>query len=315
MKTTKFSLMLCIALISTVLFTACSDEIAQQSQGEVTFSMTDAPSDDAQVEGVFVTVAEIKMDGKVVGDFQANQTIDLMAYQNGNVKSIGTYKLDASAYTTLTLVLNTETDANGEAPGCYVKKTDGTKVSLGANGQTRKEITITKNVDVAAEARTEVVIDFDLRKAIKYADNQQKDSWEFVTDNELTAAIRVREKEASGRITGKIDGSNNYDKMLVFCYKRGEFDENTETQAQGESNIRFKNCETSAEVDASGNFTLAFLEAGTYEIHVEGYNENQSTGEMEAQARLSLESSIGAVIFDNSIDVSANSSTQLNLKL
>src|SRR5258708_29601433 len=79
-------------------------------KGEAEFQITDAPSDDASIQGVFVTVADVKVDGQSLSGF-TKQTIDLKAYQQGSTKLLGTAQFNAKAYSNVTLVLDTDLDA------------------------------------------------------------------------------------------------------------------------------------------------------------------------------------------------------------
>src|SRR5688572_27253765 len=103
-----------IAFAALAVFgiSACSDN-EPMGKGDVDFEITDAPCDDASVKGVFVTIAEVRIDGKPIPGF-TKQTIDLKAYQEGNTKLlVGAKQLDAKSYNNLTLVLDANTDASG----------------------------------------------------------------------------------------------------------------------------------------------------------------------------------------------------------
>src|SRR5258706_16088451 len=102
---------------------ACDRSNDPMGKGDAEFQITDAPSDDASIKSVFVTVTDIKVDGKSVSGF-TKQTIDLKAYQEGNTKVLGTGTVDAKAYSTVLLVLDADADAAGASPGCYVLTTD-----------------------------------------------------------------------------------------------------------------------------------------------------------------------------------------------
>src|SRR5258708_40304153 len=133
-------------------------------KGEAEFQITDAPSDDASVKSVFVTVADVKVDGQSISGF-TKQTIDLKAYQEGNTKVLGSSKLSARAYSNVTLVLDTETDAAGNTPGCYVMTTDNAKYKLSSSGPIN--VTINKTWNVFTSAKSTIVMDLDLRKLIQ----------------------------------------------------------------------------------------------------------------------------------------------------
>ena len=107
-------------LFGSVMFMlpACDRSNGPMGRGEAEFQITDAPSDDASIKGVFVTVADIKVDGKSISGF-TKQTIDLKAYQEGSTKLLGTTQLDAKAYNNITLVLDADADATANSPGQF----------------------------------------------------------------------------------------------------------------------------------------------------------------------------------------------------
>lgn len=298
-------------------FTQCTEEGEgnDQFKGELEVEMTDAASDDANIEGVFVTVAEVKVDGETYEGFSGKQTIDIMAYQNGNTKALGLGELETKSYNEISFVLDYEADASGNAPGCYVKTTDGMKHDLAANGEAKKEIVVNKGFDIAANKKTSLVLDFDLRKAIKNGNSSSSSSeYSFVTDAELKAAVRQVEKDQSGKVKGKVEGSMSSDeRIIVYAYAKGTYDKDTETKAQGTSNIRFKNATTSAMADANGNYTLAFLQEGDYEVHVAKYKDSDNDGKFELESMLEI--GVLGSLNANSITVGANADVTLNLEI
>lgn len=273
--------------------TACDDSSEPMGKGEAEFEITDAPSDDASVKGVFVTVADIKVDGRSVSGF-AKQTIDLKAYQEGNTKLLATAgELDAKSYNNLTLVLDLETDANGNTPGCYVLTQDDTKYKLKSTTSGLTEVTINKEWRVVANTTSKIVMDFDLRKSIGSSDDPMV-RYTFVTDDNLGAAIRLVAREDAGTIKGSYEADSNADKIVVYAYKKGTFSAGTETAPQGENEMLFANAVASAEVKqglTGRTFTLAFLEEGEYELHFAAHSENTS-GRMTFQTLLTSETRI-----------------------
>ncbi len=260
-----------------IAMTGC-DSDNPDAMGELQVSLTDAPVDDANVEGVFVTVTEVKVNGKAATGFSGKQTIDLLAYQNGNTEVLSMGDVEAKSYSEITLVLDLETDANGDSPGCYVKTTDGTRHDLATSTASTLEVSAKGLIEVMENTRTDAVIDFDLRKSIAYAGSE--DSYSFTTGNELGSALRLVAASNSGTIKGTYTGTTAAEKVVVYAYKKGEFDKSIETQAQGSSGIMFKNAVTSALV--SGNaYTLSFLEPGEYEVCFAAYNDADQDGKME----------------------------------
>lgn len=272
---------------------ACDDSSEPQGKGDVEFEVTDAPSDDASIKAVFVTVADIQVDGRSVSGF-AKQTIDLKAYQEGNTKLLAKAgQLDARSYNNLTLVLDLNTDANGSTPGCYVLTQDDTKYKLKNTTSGLAEITINKGWRVVANTTSKIVMDFDLRKSLDYSDDPLV-RYSFVTDDKLSAAIRLVARENSGTIKGSYEADSNADKIIVYAYKKGTFSAGTETEPQGENDLLFANAVASAEVKqglAGRTFTLAFLEEGEYELYFAAHSQDTS-GQMRFEALLSSETKI-----------------------
>jgi hypothetical protein len=280
-------------LTAGLLFTQCAkeDDEMPAGQGTLRFEITDAPIDDAGIQGAFVTVTDIKVDGQSFAGFQGKQTIDLMAYQNGAVKALGDGSLDAGAYNNITLVIDRQQDADGNQPGCYVLTADNKKHALSLSGNTGNEITFgSGNLTVEENQTSEVLIDFNLRKAITRDDQNAETDYSFVTQAELNAALRAVNKAEAGRVEGKVNSAFQYaDKVVVYAYEEGTFDDKTETSGQGASQIRFKNAVTSATVAANGDYELHFLEAGDYELYFAAYEDTDQDGAFEFQGSLQFD--------------------------
>ncbi len=234
-------------------------------QGNLTISVTDAPIDNAEVKGAFVTITEVKVDGKAFSGFKGPKTVNLMELQNGNSLNLGQSSVAANSYSKLSFVLDSDKDASASGPECYILKTDGTKDKLEFTSGSQTEIDVQpQNFQVTESGSTDFVVDFDLRKSIK----SNSSNYSFVTNNEIKAALRTENKVKTGVIKGKIDnygavGAN----VIVYAYKKGSFKQNDEIKGQGSSSIKFANCVSSTKADGAGNFTLAFLSEGEYEIY------------------------------------------------
>jgi hypothetical protein len=285
---------------AVTMFTACSEESEPMGEGEVEFEITDAPIDDANVKSVVVTVADLKVDGKSLSGF-SKQTIDLKAYFDGNTKVLGNAVMDAKAYSSVVLVLDLDTDAQGNAPGCYVLDQDNLKYKLKSTATGKTEIVIDQSWKAARNAKTRIIMDFDLRKSLRYSDDPSI-RYSFVSDNNLKAAVRVVSAETSGTIKGTYQNDSEVDteRIIVYAYKKGTFHAAAETQAQGTDGIYFKNAVASATVKETLTgkvFTMAFLQDGEYELHFAAYSRNASTGRVSFDAMLRSQTSIdGSVI-------------------
>lgn len=281
--------------IAILLLPGCDQSNEPMGVGDAEFQITDAPSDDASIQSVFVTVADIKVDGKSVEGF-TRTTFDLKAYREGNAKVLGSTKLLAKGYSNITLVLDTDTDANGVAPGCYVLA-DNAKYKLRSGGTI--DVVVSKSWNVAANTTSKIVLDFDLRKAIRSMDDQQI-RYNFVSNENLQASVRLVAREKTGMIIGSYSEQNstNADMIVAYAYKKGTYNAAVETAAQGDDAIRFKNAVTSAAVSSglTATYKLAFLEEGDYEIHFAAYHKDAATGRFALVSMLKSETTANGLL-------------------
>ena len=318
MKKPKFNLLaIAIFLMAAFSISACKDdEGTPAGSGEATIELTDAPIDNAQVEGVFVTVTDIKIDGRSFQGFSGPVTLNLLAYQNGKTEVVGIGQLSAKSYNNLTLVLDMEKDANGNTPGTYVKTADGVKHRLAASTQKTISVTANEAYSIRENSNTNIVVDFDLRKAIQDAASETGE-YSFVTAAKLNNSVRVVAKEKAGSIKGTYENNSGSgsasDKIVVFAYKKGTF--NAETETKGE--VLFENAANSALVSNSsfsnGNFTLAFLEEGEYDLYFARYSESQSEGRLSFESMLEASSENNASVKGIKVGAGANVAMKISV--
>ncbi len=206
-------------------------------------------------------------------------------------------------------MLDFELDANGNAPGCYVMDENGVKHPLISNA-----VSITKSHEINVEPGvfTEIVIDFDLRKAVQWSQSSNS-GYAFVPASSLNKAVRVVSKKETGVIRGNLNQqSTNGDMVVVYAYKKGSFNRSAEIQGSAESKLKFHNAVTSSKVTAAANYEMHFLEKGDYEIHFATYNRNLITGRMELKGSLMV--NVLSAFQIGSIPVNANATTTVNLQ-
>ncbi len=303
-----------MVLFSAFLFVQCSkDDGPEVEKGQVSVKITDAPSDDANIQGTFITVSDVKIDGESVEGF-TSQTIEISAYQNGEAKLLVNEEIEAKAYNSVTLVLDSETDESGNSPGCYVLTEDNAKHELYAGAESESEINFSKTFDVTSGMETSLVIDFDLRKTIVRDEESEGNDYTFVTTAELNNSVRIVNEEASGEISGSVSNSFSSDdeETYIFVYPKGEFEASSESSGSGESNVLFANAVTSAKVESDGNYTLSFLEEGDYEVHVASYGKSSTSNKFEFKGMLDASSAINGLMLTD-ISVSANSNVELDI--
>lgn len=281
------------------MLAACDESNEPVGEGDVEFEITDSPIDDASVKAVMITVADVKVDGQSISGF-TKQTIDLKAYQDGNTKLLGNAHMAARTYSNITLVLDLDSDADGNAPGCYALSQDNVKYKLKSTTSGKADIKISQGWKVAKDATTKIVMDFDLRKSIRYSEDPTI-RYSFVSDANLQSAVRVVAKDKSGTIKGSYQESStvNADKIVVYAYKKGTFNATAETQAQGADGIQFKNAVASAQVKESLTgrvFTIAYLPEGEYELHFAAYSKDTTSGKVSFEAMLQSETNVNGSV-------------------
>jgi len=300
-----------LVLISIMTFTSCSknERDSTNMNGETystTFKMTDAPIDNANVEAVFVTVADVKVDGTSLEGFNKT-TLEISSLVNGQTATLGSLDLQAGSYSNMELVLDYDTDAAGNAPGCYVATANGEKDKLSASAA---KINISDSYEVLATASNEIVIDFDLRKTIKEEQGTTFSNFEFVSTSEFSNGLRIVNERATGKISGSAnDAENTSDKIVVYAYEKGSFNAEAETQGKGESNITFTNAITSSVVSESNNsYSLNFLSEGQYELIFVSYNQDGDqfffNSLLEAESSIGID--LGAITITSALQFSAN---------
>lgn len=307
---TKISFIL-LTLLSAVFFVQCTKDDTNQNQteGKINLKITDAPSDDANIQATFVTVSDVKVDGQSVNGF-TKQTIKISDLQSGKTEALFTGNVNANAYSKISLVLDYDSDASGNSPGCYVLDTNNAKHDLSSSASATGEITLNKSFSVQANGTTNLVVDFDLRKSIV----RDASGYKFVTNAELQNALRVENADECGTIKGKANNNLNNAEVIVYAYHKGDFNASTETRGQGTSNVLFARAVTSAKVGTDGSYQLSFLKAGDYEIHIASYTKDSSTGKLTFNAMANANSTISGMML-NSISVQASSNVDLNFDI
>ena len=300
-----------LLLLSTIVITMSSclkEPDIQPAAAQARLEITDSPIDDPNVSGVFITVTDVKVDGVSWKGFPGKTTFDLLAYQNGQTKILGEGDIEAGTYSEIVLVLDTETDALGNNPGCYVKDAQNIKRKLDGGSEMivkAKGSFVTTSADT-----TEAVIDIDLRKSIVYQSGSDTE-FKFVTTPELQAAVRLMDKANTGNIAGNCtDGVSASDKIIAYAYLKGTYNEN-EKFPQGTSQVQFKNAVASSAVASNGNYNLTFLESGTYEVHFISYQQG-AQGKLLVKGELQL-NLLNSTLNLLQIDVTARSTVNIDL--
>ncbi|WOK07637.1 DUF4382 domain-containing protein [Imperialibacter roseus] len=299
--------------LSVLAFTSCNKEGDENlGEGSMEIQVTDAPADNDGIEAVFVTVTNVKVDGQVVEGFEGPKTIDIMALQNGKTEVLATDRFTAKSYQNITLEIDSEMDEDGDMPGSYVEMSDGTKHKLASSAGEKSEYTFKGTSRVMADAKSTVVLDFDLRKFIRESDAGSASSFSFVSKSDLDGYLRFADEDNSGSVKGNYDGQIAADeKVIVYAYKKGSFNESQE--AEEDASIQFKKAVASSEIHGAltKSFSFYFLEEGEYEFHFASYEENEA-GEMELNGMIDAESETNVDLLNN-VEIQAGVQLTLNV--
>ncbi len=265
-------------LLGLILFVSCSEDDSvdnPDNSGEMNSTavyLTDSPVDQANVEAVFITVAEVKVNGKAIEGF-SKSTIKVSSLTNGSTELLGKLDLESGTTSNITLVL-ADTDEAGNEFANYVVLAGGTKQKLAA----ATEISLKDQVEIVEGANNEIVLDFDLRKSVK----QEGENYAFVSKTQLEKSVRAVNTLKTGTVKGNVENTNeaNADVVVAYAYKKGTFNE-AESNANAEG-VAFANATSSAVVSGSnGDFEIHFLEEGDYELHFASYSDNDQDGKLE----------------------------------
>ncbi len=299
-----------LMLFAVMAMVSCEKSDDSSMEGEsynTSFEITDAPVDNADVKAVFVTIANVSVDGKALEGFSAT-TVNLAALVNGKTKTLGNLDLQAKSYSNIVFELDFDKDVQGNSPGCYVERADGTKDAIAASSN---KIKVTDTFEILAQANNKIVVDFDLRKIIKEEKSTLSNDYDFVTMAELSAGIRTVNAAVTGKISGTVnDSKNTSDKIIVYAYEKGKFNADVETKGKGESNVTFANAVTSSEAKGlNGSYSLEFLKEGEYELVFASYKED-AQGELSFNSMLEVESitglNLGAINITSALNITAS---------
>lgn len=297
-------------LLSLFLVFACSssdDGLNNENNSEykTTVLITDAPVDNPEVQAVFITIADVKVNGKSLEGFQKT-SLEISSLTNGNTKLLGEVDLESGTTSSINLVLDNTSAASGGGTGNYVLTTSGEKKALASSSL---DIFLNDQAEIEAADTNELVLDFDLRKAIVI---DQDGNYSFVNATKLAGSIRAVNTSNAGTIKGTVSniGDASDGKVVAFAYKKGTFS-NNETQAtQGEA--YFSNAVTSSVVSSSnGQFELHFIESGDYEIHFASFSDSDNNGKLSFDGKLSATSATDL----NLLNLSVNANSEVSIEV
>ncbi len=290
-----------IAIIITGLFFTACDDSESSASGNTSVEATDAAVAYENVNAVYLAVdgIEATLNGqtKTVATFSEPKVFNIMAYQNGSTYFMGSGDLEVGQYSDLAFVMSGNSSS-------YVELKDGTTKDLDIEGNSR--YVINGAFEVASETSQTVVADIDLRKALVL-----NGSGDFM----LRSTARLVSKSKAGTIRGKLEGQFDSSKeVIVYAYKKGTYSASEEAAPSSSSRTRFENSINSAVVNENGEYTLAFMEEGDYELIIGTYENEDNDNDLEFKGTLNANIMINGSIL-NKVTVESESSVEATLMI
>ena len=238
-----------------------------EDTGTLKLNLSDAPIDADDVVGVYITIIEIQYnlneEWETLDDFEGPQEHNLLELSGGSFALLGNLTLPAGQYSQIRFMLDIPEQGPSPAnPGCYIKFSDDSTTPLFVPSGGQSGYKATGSFQVPANGEVEVTADFDVRKAVVEAGQSGK----YI----LKPTIRLIVNNQAGSIGGSITNGSSYTDIVIFAYEDGTWDE-SEASA---TDPRFPNAVTSAKMDETGDYFLALLAAGTYDLAVAGFTDD-----------------------------------------
>lgn len=265
-----------MTLFSLLAFTGCGGSESGGS-GTVNLNLADAPIDDENVTGVYITINEVRYHQNggwhTMEDFEGPKTYNLFDLRDGNFTELGAVTLSAGEYHEFRLILDAPVKDKGDHanPGCYLTFDDGrADEPLFVPSGAQTGVKLKGGVVVPADGNISVTADFNVRKSVVEAGNSGK----YL----LKPVVHLVDHSLVGEINGTVTNDTGYSSLVVYAYKDGTWDEGEADEPADEA-VRFPNAVTSASA-TDGNYTLAWLTEGIYDLVVAGNNADGSFGEV-----------------------------------
>lgn len=268
-----------LSLVMATLISGCGGggdtaTTAVAPTGVLSLSMTDAPlklGEDVTEVNIAVIGIEYNHEGNwITADDFEPQTFNLLDLQNGESLHLGDMILPAGHYTEIRFKLAApEKDGDIKSnPDCNITFADGTSEPLfvpsgGQSGYKGKG-----EFDITADAKIAVTADFDVHKSIVVAGNSGK----YLLKPVIRLVVTELSSTISGTVVNVADYNATTDSLVVYTYENGAYSTDELVPNDG---IIFENSVSSGDVNMiDGNFTLAFLEEGSYSLVTALYIDN-----------------------------------------
>lgn len=230
----------------------------------VKLSLTDAPVDDENIKGVYITFTGLKYEyinkdlGWEEAVFEKPVTLNLLDLRDGKVTSFGELKLKQGEVEHIRFMLDTD--------NCYITFNDDPerKEPLQIPSGAQTGFKSTNGFVVSTSGEIDITADFDVRKSLTVTGKGVY---------KMKPTIRLVNNMLAGVVAGNLDIGTEYSKVIVYLYEKGVYE-------QSESGIKsdFSKAYASVAVGTEGEYRLLWIAEGDYDLVVVGYD---NVGEIE----------------------------------
>ncbi|MBT8347853.1 MAG: DUF4382 domain-containing protein [Sulfurovum sp.] len=267
MKSFHKLIVLVLSLTIMTLISGCGGggTTSTSNTGEVFLKLTDAPTDDENVKGVYVTFDALRYqyadsnDSWQDVDLNESRTINLLDLQDGNTTLLNHVELPAGEIAHVRFVLNTNE--------CYVDLVVGGMQPLEVPSGDQTGFKAIGGFTIPAGGIVNVTADFDVRKSVTVTGNVKKN---VNVTYKLNPTIKIIDNIEVGEINGTmtLDLDENVSSVIVYAYEDGSWDAN-----ESNATNNFGNAVLSTDA-TDGSYTLPWLTVGTYDLVVASQDVN-----------------------------------------
>jgi len=242
--------------------------------GTVTLSITDAAVDDPNIDGVWLTIAEVQYNlsggdsgWQSFGEFLGPPPINLLDYQNGLACLLGSMELESGRYEQIRFLLDIPDEGAKVppvTPGCWVSFKDGSAQPLFVPSGLQSGYKAVGSFLVPVNGEVKITADFDLHKALRLVANGKR----YL----LQPTIRLVVEDQAGAIAGAVENLLPDQRVKVFAYADGDYVD-TEDDLPLSGDTQFPNAVAGAALcQEEQSYRIAFLAPGVYDLAVATVN-------------------------------------------
>jgi len=252
-----------LSFIAVFAFNSCQKDT---NTGTLNLSITDAPVDQSDIAGVWLTITEIQYhmndsEWMTFEEFEGPQEFNILELVNGESELLGSFEMEAGIYTQLRFILDAPEFGGPDMtnPGCYIEFNDESQAPLFVPSGHESGWKAVGQFRVPSNGEVSVTADFDARKSVF-----RNGAGKYI----LKPTIRLVIDDQAGQIAGGLSNIPEDVDIVVYAYEDGTWTESEADDPADEETPRFPNAITSSIMCDADCYHLAFLAPGVYDLVV-----------------------------------------------